>query len=227
MNSKVNIAIDGPAGAGKSTVARKLAEKLSFVYIDTGAMYRALTWKAQKENISYNDENKLAELLKNMKLELKNGAEGPEIFVDGKNITREVRDPDVTNNVSYVARHGAIRSQMVEKQQELAASGGTVMDGRDIGTAVLPDASVKFFLNATVEERAERRHQEQISKGIPSDLEVLREQISLRDKLDTEREVAPLLKAEDALEIDTTYMSIEEVVSCLFSRAREKADVHE
>lgn len=227
MISRINIAIDGPAGAGKSTVAKQLAEKLAFVYIDTGAMYRALTWKAHETNTSFNDEQALAELLDQMNLELVNDSDGQRIFADGLDISDAVRVPAISNNVSYVARHAAIRSHMVLKQQELASKGGTVMDGRDIGTAVLPDASLKFFLNATVEERAKRRHKEQLEKGIPSDLEMLKQEIERRDKLDTERTVAPLKKAEDAVEIDTTEMTISEVVDYLYERSRKKADIHE
>lgn len=227
MGSRINIAIDGPAGAGKSTVAKLLAEKLSFVYIDTGAMYRALTWKAVQENIPYEDDKALADILMRMNLQLENSEQGQRIYVDGKDVSEEVRVPAISNNVSYVARHGVIRNLMVRKQQELASAGGTVMDGRDIGTAVLPDASVKFFLNASVEERAKRRYEEQIKKGIPSDFESLKEEIELRDKLDTERDVAPLKKADDALAIDTTHMTINEVVDYLYERSRRKADMNE
>lgn len=227
MQEKINVAIDGPAGAGKSTVARELASRLGYVYIDTGAMYRALTWKALESGAGCEDEASLAEILQKMELELRNNNGMPEIIVDGRNVTDEVRLPEITNNVSYTARHPHIRKYMVQKQQELAAKGGTVMDGRDIGTAVLPEAEVKFFLNATVEERASRRHEEQLGKGMDSDLELLKSEISRRDMLDSERETAPLKKADDAEEVDTTKMSIKEVVDYLYSRIRRKLAAYE
>jgi len=227
MQEKINVAIDGPAGAGKSTVARELASRLGYVYIDTGAMYRALTWKAIESGAGCEDEASLAEILQKMELELRNNNGMPEIIVDGRNVTDEVRLPEITNNVSYTARHPHIRKYMVQKQQELAAKGGTVMDGRDIGTAVLPEAEVKFFLNATVEERAARRHEEQLGKGMDSDLELLKSEISRRDMLDSERETAPLKKADDAEEVDTTKMSIKEVVDYLYSRIRRKLAAYE
>ncbi|WP_147804809.1 (d)CMP kinase [Alkalicoccus halolimnae] len=227
MNSNINVAIDGPAGAGKSTVAKLLAAKLSFVYIDTGAMYRALTWKAKEDNVDYHDEVSLTKLLEKMDLELKYEQGGVKIILGGKDITEAVRSPEVTNNVSYVARHARIRDYMVMKQQELAAKGKTVMDGRDIGTAVLPEAAVKFFLTASVQERAERRYLEQTEKGIESDIELLKEEISKRDRLDTERKTAPLKKADDALEIDTTNMSIDEVVERLLTITQEQMEAYE
>ncbi len=227
MQEKINVAIDGPAGAGKSTVARELASRLGYVYIDTGAMYRALTWKAIESGAGCEDEASLAEILQKMELELRNNNGMPEIIVDGRNVTDEVRLPEITNNVSYTARHPHIRKYMVQKQQELAAKGGTVMDGRDIGTTVLPEAEVKFFLNATVEERAARRHEEQLGKGMDSDLELLKSEISRRDMLDSERETAPLKKADDAEEVDTTKMSIKEVVDYLYSRIRRKLAAYE
>ncbi|TVP82837.1 MAG: (d)CMP kinase [Alkalicoccus sp.] len=227
MHEKINVAIDGPAGAGKSTVARELASRLGYVYIDTGAMYRALTWKALESGAGCEDESSLAEILQKMELELLNNNGVPEIIVDGRNVTDEVRLPEITNNVSYTARHPHIREYMVQKQQELAAEGGTVMDGRDIGTAVLPGAEVKFFLNATVDERAARRHEEQLSKGMDSDLELLKSEISRRDMLDSERETAPLKKADDAEEVDTTQMNVNEVVDYLYSRIQRKLAAYE
>ncbi|PTL40383.1 (d)CMP kinase [Alkalicoccus saliphilus] len=227
MQEKINVAIDGPAGAGKSTVARELASRLGYVYIDTGAMYRALTWKALESGAGCEDEASLADILQEMELELRNNNGTPEIIVDGRNVTDEIRLPEVTNNVSYTARHPHIRKYMVHKQQELAARGGTVMDGRDIGTAVLPEAEMKFFLNATVEERAARRHEEQLGKGMDSDLELLKSEISRRDMLDSERETAPLRKADDAEEVDTTRMSIKEVVDYLYTRIQRKLAAYE
>jgi CMP/dCMP kinase len=222
MTKNISIAIDGPAAAGKSTVAKIVAEKFSYIYIDTGAMYRAITYKAQKANINLEDEDVLFNLLENTKIELFPGDNGQLVFLDGKNVTNEIRSSEVTNYVSIVAKHRLIRVEMVKRQQEFAVNGGVVMDGRDIGTFVLPDAEVKVFLLASVEERAQRRHHENIQKGYPSDLEKLKEEIATRDKIDSEREVAPLRKAKDAIEIDTTSLSIQDVVDRIVDLAVER-----
>jgi CMP/dCMP kinase len=222
MTKNISIAIDGPAAAGKSTVAKIVAEKFSYIYIDTGAMYRAITYKAQKANINLEDEDVLFNLLENTKIELFPGDNGQLVFLDGKNVTNEIRSSEVTNYVSIVAKHRLIRVEMVKRQQEFAVNGGVVMDGRDIGTFVLPDAEVKVFLLASVEERAQRRHHENIQKGYPSDFEKLKEEIATRDKIDSEREVAPLRKAKDAIEIDTTSLSIQDVVDRIVDLAVER-----
>lgn len=222
MNNKISIAIDGPAAAGKSTVAKLVAEKLSYIYIDTGAMYRALTYKALKHQADLENELQLNDLLLDTKIELipENGTQL--IFLDGEDVTSEVRTSNVTNSVSIVARHSLVREEMVRRQQSFAVKGGVVMDGRDIGTHVLPNAEVKVFLLASVEERANRRHAENINKGYPSDLKKLQEEIALRDKLDSEREVAPLKKADDAFEIDTTQLGIQDVVAKILTLAEER-----
>lgn len=212
MTKKISIAIDGPAAAGKSTVAKIVAEKLSYIYIDTGAMYRAITYKAINEKIDLENEYDLVNTLKETNIELLPGEDGQLIYLDGQNVTAEIRSAEVTNSVSIAAKHGLVREEMVARQKGFAEYGGVVMDGRDIGTHVLPNAEVKIFLLASVDERAIRRHTENIQKGYPSDLEKLKEEISLRDKIDSEREVAPLKKAEDAIEIDTTSLSIQQVV---------------
>ncbi|MGG1631270.1 (d)CMP kinase [Rossellomorea sp. NRS-1567] len=209
---KLRIAIDGPAAAGKSTVAKIVAGKLSYLYIDTGAMYRSLTYKALKLNIDLHDENGLKELLAHTKITLEPTDDGQIVYVDGEDVTDEIRQAAVTNSVSHVAVHSQVREEMVNRQQQLAKQGAVVMDGRDIGTHVIPDAEIKVFLLASVDERAQRRHEENISKGFPSDLEQLKVEIARRDKIDSEREVAPLKKADDATEIDTTSLSIPEVV---------------
>ena len=196
---KISIAIDGPAAAGKSTVAKIAAEKLHYIYVDTGAMYRALTYKALKDKIDIYNEKNLAQLLQQTTIALRPSSDGQLVFVDGQNATREIRNSDVTNAVSIVAAHGLIREEMVLRQQELGENGGVVMDGRDIGTAVLPQAELKIFLLASVDIRAERRHQENTRNGMESDLAKLKEEIKLRDQLDTEREISPLRKAEDAV----------------------------
>ncbi|PEB52646.1 cytidylate kinase [Bacillus pseudomycoides] len=212
MDKRISIAIDGPAAAGKSTVAKVVAKELSYVYIDTGAMYRTLTYAALEQNVDIENEEKLMDVLKNVHIEFQQGENTQLVFLNGQDVSEVIRTPDVTNRVSIVAKHRLVREEMVRRQQELAAKGGVVMDGRDIGTHVLPNAEVKIFMLASVEERAERRHLENMKKGFASSLEQLKKEIAQRDKLDSEREVSPLKKADDALELDTTSLSIEEVV---------------
>ncbi|ATI51941.1 (d)CMP kinase [Bacillus anthracis] len=212
MDKRISIAIDGPAAAGKSTVAKVVAKKLSYVYIDTGAMYRTLTYAALEQKVDIENEEQLMEVVKNVNIEFQQGENTQLVFLNGQDVSEVIRTPEVTNRVSIVAKHRLVREEMVRRQQELAEKGGVVMDGRDIGTHVLPDAEVKIFMLASVEERAERRHLENMNKGFDSNLEQLKEEIAQRDKLDSEREVSPLKKADDALELDTTSLSIEEVV---------------
>nr|WP_201713336.1 (d)CMP kinase [Rossellomorea arthrocnemi] len=219
---KFRIAIDGPAAAGKSTVAKIVAGKLSYLYIDTGAMYRSLTYKALTDNVDLHDEYALNDLLSKTTIELEPSETGQLVFLDGKDVTEEIRQASVTNSVSHVAVHSRVREEMVKRQQLLAKEGAVVMDGRDIGTHVIPDAEIKIFLLASVNERAQRRHEENISKGYSSDLEQLKQEIALRDKIDSEREVAPLKKAADATEIDTTSLSISEVVAQIMMLVERK-----
>ncbi|AZQ48416.1 (d)CMP kinase [Bacillus sp. GX] len=217
MDKQISIAIDGPAAAGKSTVAKVVAKKLSYVYIDTGAMYRTITYAALEQKVDIENEEQLMEVVKNVKIEFQQGENTQLVFLNGQDVSEVIRTPEVTNRVSIVAKHRLVREEMVRRQQELAEKGGVVMDGRDIGTHVLPDAEVKIFMLASVEERAERRHLENMNKGFDSNLEQLKEEIAQRDKLDSEREVSPLKKADDALELDTTSLSIEEVVQKIMS----------
>jgi len=222
MNKKISIAIDGPAAAGKSTVAKIVAEGLEYIYIDTGAMYRALTYKAITNQIDIKNETELMKILNDSAIELLPGKAGQIVLLDGADVTDDIRTSEVTNNVSVVAAHEAVRKEMVKRQQRFAERGGVVMDGRDIGTHVLPNAEVKVFLLASVEERAQRRHSENIQKGYPSDLEILKQEIAQRDKFDSEREIAPLKKAKDAIEIDTTSLSIQQVVDQIMKLALER-----
>lgn len=222
MEKKISIAIDGPAAAGKSTIAKIVAKTLNYIYVDTGAMYRALTYKALNEKISPMDELALFNLLMETEIELKPSENGQLVFVDGQNVTAEIRNNEVTGSVSEVAKHRLIREDMVRRQQIFAENGGVVMDGRDIGTHVLPNAEIKIFMIASVEERAERRHQENLQKGFPSDIEQLKAEIALRDKQDSEREVSPLKKAEDAIEIDTTSLTINQVAERIMSLMKER-----
>lgn len=219
---KISIAIDGPAAAGKSTVAKITADQLSYIYIDTGAMYRAFTFKVINENIDVTDQNHVENVLEQTSIELRPSQFGQLVFVDGEDVTEKIRKEEVTNAVAHIASLGVVRQNMVERQQLLAKDGGVVMDGRDIGTHVLPQAELKIFLLASVDVRAERRHIENLKKGYDSNLEQLKKDIILRDKHDTERDISPLRKAHDAIEIDTSHLSIEEVANQIYSLALER-----
>lgn len=224
-NNIMRIAIDGPAAAGKSTVAKKIAKKLKYTYIDTGAMYRTITLAALNRKVDYEDENALKDIANEVTITFENDEEGQKVFLNNVDVTKEIRNKEVTNNVSIVAKHRSVRTILVNKQRELAKNGNVVMDGRDIGTFVLPDAEVKIFLVASVQERAMRRHKENLLNGFESDLEQLKEEIRERDRIDSEREMAPLVKAEDAIEVDTTNMTIDEVVEYILSIVKEKLKV--
>ncbi|MFD2305575.1 (d)CMP kinase [Enterococcus termitis] len=212
---KISIAIDGPASSGKSTVAKILAKKLNYIYCDTGAMYRALTYLAIQEKVDFEDESELAELCLEHVISFKQTENEQLVFVDDTEVTQAIRQPDVTNAVSIVAKHKMVREKMVELQQKIGQAGGVVMDGRDIGTAVLPKAEVKIFLVASVSERAERRFKENQEKGITTDFDTLKQEIEHRDYLDSTRTVSPLKQADDAVKIDTTGLNIEEVVEAI------------
>lgn len=218
----MKIAIDGPAGAGKSTVARLLAGKLGFIYIDTGAMYRAITLKALEQGIDLNDEDKLCNLTRNTDINFSYHNGKQQVFCDGKDVSEAIRTPAVSHSVSKVAFFPAVRKIMVERQQKLAAETSVVMDGRDIGECVLPDADYKFFLTASIEERADRRKRELEDKGYNVDIEVLKEEIKARDESDSLREVGALKILEDSIVIDTSNMSIEEVVIAMLKIIGEK-----
>ncbi|RBW70300.1 (d)CMP kinase [Bacillus taeanensis] len=223
MSKKINIALDGPAGAGKSTVAKKVAEELSYLYIDTGAMYRALTYKALQQNIELEDGEALKRLLDHTTIELKKLHHTQCVYLDHEDVTESIRSIEVTNNVSFTAKHSEVRQEMVKRQQHLAESGGVVMDGRDVGTHVLPNAEVKIFLVASVEERAKRRFEELNGKNIQTEFEQLKKEIELRDQRDSERLIAPLKKAADAIEIDSTSLSINEVVNQILTIVKERS----
>lgn len=222
MSDKLNIAIDGPASSGKSTVAKIIAKDLNYIYTDTGAMYRSVTYLALKYQVDFADEKALVELIQRYPITFKQSKEGQLVFVDGEDVTTAIRLPEVTQNVSQVAALKAVRQKLVQQQQVIAKAKGVVMDGRDIGTVVLPDAEVKIFLVASVEERAQRRYKENQEKGIACDYEELKEAIAKRDYYDSHRENSPLKQAKDAILIDTTGMSIPEVVLAIETIAKEK-----
>ncbi|EJP31949.1 MULTISPECIES: (d)CMP kinase [Selenomonas] len=206
------IAIDGPAGAGKSTIAKRVAEQLGYIYIDTGAMYRAVAWKTLRSGEEVTDAAILRAAADiDVRLSCTDG--GTRVTVDGADVTGEIRTPEVTGIVSRVAALAPVRAKMVDLQRAMAGAGKVVMDGRDIATNVLPNADVKVFLSASVEERARRRHKEMQEKGYDVDLAELQKEIAARDKQDSEREISPLRQADDAILIDSTGLSIEEVTA--------------
>lgn len=213
-NKTIAVAIDGPAGAGKSTIAKIISKKLKILYLDTGAMYRAVALKAIRENKDTKDREKLAMLVKDIDIKVVYENDEQQIFLDGENVSGLIRSPEVSIGASNVGVIPEVRVKMVELQREIASSNSVVMDGRDIGTYVLPKAELKIFLTASVEVRAKRRYNEQLSKGITNiSLEDVKKDIEYRDKNDSSREFAPLSKASDAVEIDTTDMTIDDVVN--------------
>ncbi|MET0961031.1 MAG: (d)CMP kinase [Psychrobacillus psychrotolerans] len=222
MKKQIQIAIDGPAAAGKSTIAKKTAELLGYTYVDTGAMYRAITYKALQQNIDLLDEDKLTALLKETIIELKPSPQGQLVFLDQVAVTDEIRSKEVTSSVSAVAAYATLREEMVKRQMQMGKNGSIVMDGRDIGTHVLKDAELKIFMSASVEERANRRYLENQNRGIETNLEELKQEIALRDKLDSERQASPLIQAEDAIYIDTTLLTVDEVSKKIMQLAKER-----
>lgn len=216
---KLVVAIDGPAGAGKSTVAQIAAKKLGFTYIDTGAMYRAVAWKTLQQKKEVTDEL-IVEVVKDIKVRLQYADGATKVFVDDYEVTGEIRTPEINAIVSQVAAIGPVREKMVAQQREMAENDSVLMDGRDIATNVLPNADVKIFLTASIEERARRRFKEMQEKGFSVEFEKLKADIAARDKADSEREISPLVQAEDAELLDTSDMSIDEVVQAILDRCK-------
>lgn len=220
-SDRINIAIDGPAGAGKSTVARMVAEQLDYVYIDTGAMYRAVTLIAQRAAIDAAEHERLAELVASLTIELQPGDQVQSVFANGEDVTNLIRSREVTLQVSHFAANEAVRDRLGLLQRNLAARKGVVMDGRDIGTQVLPTAELKVFLTASVKERALRRYRE-IKDSQSITLEQLEQEIAERDRLDEQRAISPLICAADAIQLDSTGMTIDEVVAEIVKLSRTK-----
>ncbi|MEG1998319.1 MAG: (d)CMP kinase [Clostridiales bacterium] len=212
MVQKKVIAIDGPAGAGKSTIAKAVAKKLGYLYIDTGAMYRAIGWGAVQAGISMTDEAALTKLAKDSTIELKNSDLGYQVFLNGADVTEAIRTPAASAAASPVSAVLGVREELVPQQRRLAAAGQVVMDGRDIGTNVLPQADCKIFLTAATAERAHRRYLEFLEKGVSVDLAEVERDMAERDHRDSHREHAPLKQAADAYLLDSTGMSVVEVV---------------
>lgn len=213
---RLKIAIDGPAGAGKSTVAKRVADVLNYLYIDTGAMYRAVTWVAMKRGMQMSDRPGITKIAAQSKIELKQAAssvDSARVFIDGEDVSKEIRSQEVTRHVSSISAFPTVREHLVEAQRKIAQKGGVVLDGRDIGTVVLPDADLKIFLTASPEVRAKRRMAELKQMGETPDYDALLKDIIDRDQKDTNRAVAPLRMADDAILLLTDNMSINDVVS--------------
>ena len=216
---KISVAIDGPAAAGKSTVAKQVAKILGYTYIDTGAMYRAFTWYCMEKGVDCQDERACCALIPEVTIKLRpNG----HVLCNDIDITREIREPRVSGNVSYIASYKDIRLFLVDQQRNMAAKHSVIMDGRDIGTYVLPDAQVKIFQIASVSTRAVRRYDENIAKGIPCTLEEIENDVRKRDYIDSHRDFAPLKCAPDAITLDTSFMTVEEVVNRVIEIINEK-----
>ena len=217
---KINIAIDGPSAAGKSTIADVLAERLTYTHLDTGAMYRAVALKATREQIVLDDEEKIVAMIEGMKLEMP--ADG-KVILEGEDVSEAIRTNEISMGASDVSKLEGCRKALVKMQQEICKEGGYILDGRDIGTVVLKDAPVKIYMVASAEARAQRRVLQNLEKGLEADYETILEDIRKRDYQDMHREHSPLTKAEDAIEIDTSDMTIEEVADAVMKIVEEKA----
>ncbi|PNY21542.1 Cytidylate kinase [Streptococcus parauberis] len=222
----IKIAIDGPASSGKSTVAKIIAKDLGYTYLDTGAMYRSATYIALKNKYTEHDVQDILDNLAQTPISFKKASDGSQkVFLGVQDVTLEIRQNDVTNNVSWVSAIPEIREELVRQQRRIAETGSIIMDGRDIGTVVLPDAELKIFLIASVDERAQRRYKENIEKGIETDLELLKQEIEARDYKDSHRKVSPLKAAEDAIVFDTTGIDISGVVKFIEEKAKKMIDM--
>jgi cytidylate kinase len=221
---KIIIAIDGPAAAGKSTTAKLTAEKLNYLHVDTGAMYRALTLKVIEEKIDPENEELVCRVIKDCKIKLEKTDSDNQVFLDGRNVTEAIRSRDVTRNVSAISSYASVRKLMVEEQRKLCKQGGVVLEGRDIGTVVVPKAELKIFMVASIEERVRRRQKELADKGTNIDYEKLVCEIIERDAKDSKRTESPLRKAEDAIILDTSNLTVNQQVEFIVAKASEIID---
>jgi cytidylate kinase len=220
---KPNIAIDGPAGAGKSTVAKTLAEKLGYLYIDTGAMYRAVAYCALEKGVDLNSSKELGRLAESLEIELRYDRDNClQVLCNGHDITNKLRTQAVSQTVSIVAKVPAVRFRLMEIQRKMAAKGGVIMDGRDIGSYVLPNAQLKLFVTASLEQRTMRRLKELQNQGYILDFEELKQEIKARDTIDASREMAPLKRVEDAVLVDTTNLSVDEAIDFILDIYKQR-----
>ncbi len=218
----INIAIDGPAGAGKSTIAKKVAKDLKFIYVDTGAMYRAMAYYFLQKGISPEDEKKISEECQNAGVSISYQDGEQQVILNGENVTAYIRKEEVGNMASSTSVYPKVREKLVELQKELAKKNNVIMDGRDIGTCVLPDAQVKIYLTASVKTRAKRRYDELVAKGVSCNIEEIQKDIEERDYRDMHREMSPLKQAEDAVLVDSSELTVAEVVSAIKKVCEEK-----
>ncbi len=218
------IAIDGPAAAGKSTTAKLVAKELGYVHVDSGAMYRAVTLEVLRRGIDLESKDQITRVAEEVVIELRTTDGSLTIFLDGEDVTHEIRTVEVTNAVSKVSSIKEVRSAMVRRQRKAGEEGGVVMDGRDIGTVVFPNADLKIYMVATIEERARRRTEELNAKGVQANRESLEKEIAERDRFDSTRNESPLSKARDAIEMDTSNMSIDEQVEFIVGKAKERSN---
>lgn len=219
---KLIIAIDGPAAAGKSSAAKNLAKRLGYLYLDSGALYRAIAWKLLQEGINPESQAEVEAAAQSIQIELRLKGEQTEIWVQEVEATPSLRQPEVTRTSSIISTYSGVRKKLLSIQRSIGSGGGVVMEGRDIGTVVFPEADVKFYLDATTPVRGLRRHKELELKGIPSDLEKTTREIEERDLKDRQRHVAPLKKSEDAIVIDSTPLNLEEVILCMLQEVEKK-----
>ena len=220
--SRYSIALDGPSGSGKSTVAKRLARELDILYLDTGAMYRACACKASEAGVDLSDESAVEAMLASLDLRIEYRGGAQHTILDGRDVSEEIRRPEVSMAASKISALGCVRKKMVEMQRKIASEQSCVLDGRDIGTAVLPDAPFKFFVTASVSVRARRRYDELRAKGYTVDYDALEKEIEERDRNDASRAISPLRRAEDAVLVDTSDMSVDEVVAFIRRRIQEK-----
>lgn len=222
MKKNISVAIDGPSAAGKSTIAKMVAKKENFIYIDTGAMYRCVAYYCLTQKIDLNDEKAVEQAIEHIQIRL---TPDNKVYLNDEDVSNQIRHDQVSLGASCVSKYQAVRSFLVDEQRKMAKAGNVILDGRDIGTVVLPNADLKIYQIASVETRAKRRYLENLERGLDADLETIKKEIEERDYQDTHREISPLKKAEDAIELDTSSLTLEEVVEqvlTLIQKAKEE-----
>lgn len=218
---KLVITIDGPAGSGKSTTAKRVAEKLSYLYLDSGALYRAITLAAIRQRVDLSDPKALTELAERCLIHFAYHRDGIRVFLDDEDVTEAIRMPKVNKSIAPIAGNEGVRKALLQRQREMGVKGGIVAEGRDMGTVVFPSADLKFYIIASISERSKRRQKELMNMGVDADLETIKSNLHQRDKDDSSRAISPLLKPEHAIEIDTTRLTIEQQVDLIVSKAIE------